>query len=742
MRHALALTLILAATAPPDAPAPIRGFTAARAAWQREYERRFLELPTPEECGAILRELTRTPHLAGTAGNARVADFLAAEYRKAGFTVETPTYDVLLSYPRSARIELLDAAGASGEGRIPLGRGEEPIAADPDTAIPEAAMPWNAYAPSGEVTGDVVYVNRGSPEDYDRLEKLGVRIRGRIALARYFGGYRGGKSLEAEKRGALALLVYSDPADDGAAKGPVYPDGPWGNDSHFQRGADVYDFKIPGDPLTPGWPSRTGMRRIAQKDSPILPAIAMMPLSARDAAEILKRLEGPAVPDEAWQGKALGNGAGATYRVGPGPARVHLAIENTRETRTITDVIATLRGTDEPARKVLLSNHYDAWVYGAADPSAGTSALLSLGRALGALARTGFRPRRTLVIAAWDAEEYTLTGSTEWGEDNAADLAENAVACINVDEAAHGTQFSPAATPLLFETIREVARDLPDPAGGRPDRSLADAWKESGAGGGISGYSSLAGARDALPVGVLGSGSDYTVFFNRLGIASADLTFDGPYGVYHSVYDTYRWMATQGDPGFRYTAAMARYAGVLALRLANADLLPFDGAAYGREIARYARGLAAQPEGAPLARELAGLAGRAEAWSAAAAAAQDALSAKLASTPTGDARADVGGANAWLLSLERSVCDPAGLPHRGWFRHLIYAPLPSYVAETLPGVREALLAGDQDLARAETERLGRRIDAASQAAHLLGGTSAPRIGGATSPPPRPTPPRR
>lgn len=729
MKHALALALLLVtvsrAPAPPaappaEAPAPVlRGFTPSRSAWERDYERRLLELPRPEECGAILRELTRTPHLAGTPGNARVAEFLAAEYRKAGFDVETPSYDVLLSYPKSARIELV------GEPDVPLGRGEEPIASDPDTAIPEAAIPWNAYAPSAEVTGEVVYVNRGAAEDYDRLAKLGVDVRGKIALARYFGGYRGGKSLEAEKRGVLAVLVYSDPIDDGWFQGPVYPAGPYGSASHFQRGADVYDFIVPGDPLTPGWPSRPGMERIPPGDSLILPKMPMMPLSARDAAEILKRLRGPAVPDTAWQGLALPE----TFRVGPGPARLHLKIENTREQRTITDVIATLPGTELPKEKILLSNHYDAWVYGAVDPSSGTAAMLSLGRALGRLASQGLRPRRTLVIAAWDAEEYTLTGSTEWGEENAVELTDHAVVCINVDEATHGPHFSPSASPLLFGAIRDAARDLPDPA--RPGRSLADAWRESAGFIGVQSYATSTGARDELPIAVLGSGSDYTVFFNHLGVASTDLVFDGPYGVYHSVYDTYQWMATQGDPGFRYHAAMAKYAGLLALRFANADLLPFDGAAYGREIARYARGLSSLPEARGLESALDGLARKAEAWSGDVESARKLLDRRLREAGGADLR----DANAWMLSLERTLCDADGIPDRPWFRHLIYAPLPSYKAETLPAIREALAAGDARLARSQIERLAGRLDAAIRDARRF-------TGAAPVAPPRPTPRRR
>jgi N-acetylated-alpha-linked acidic dipeptidase len=702
-----ALALLTVGAAPPPAETPLAGFTPPSSAREREYEARLLALPRPEDCGEILRELTRTPHVAGTEGNARVADFLAGEYRKAGFDVQTPTYEVLLSYPHSAKLEIV------GEPGVALGRREEPIAADPDSNVPEAAIAWNAYAPSAEVVAEAVYVNRGNAEDYDRLAKLGIDVRGKIALARYFGGYRGGKSFEAEKRGVAALLVYSDPIDDGWFQGPVYPEGPWGPASHFQRGADVYDFLVPGDPLTPGWASTPDARRIPAAESEILPKIPMMPLSSRDAAEILSRLRGPAVPAESWQGVALAD----TYRAGPGPVRLHLKIENSRERRPIKDVIATLRGTEEPDRIILLSNHYDAWVYGAADPSSGTAALLELGRALGRLAGEGFRPRRTIVIAAWDAEEFTLTGSTEWGEDNAKALKKNAVLCINVDEATHGHNFTASASPLLFAAVRDAARDLPDP--GAPGRSVADTWREN---------SGSAGA-DGLPVGILGSGSDYTVFFNHLGIASVDVTFDGPYGVYHSVFDSYHWMATQGDPGFLYHAAMARYAGLLALRFANADLLPFDASAYGREIARYAESLAGAPASAPLAADLRALGEKARAWSSAADAAQKTLAIGLGSGRLG-AGAERDG-NAWLLSLEPALLDAAGLPGRPWFRHLIYAPLPSYEAETLPAIRETLAAAQVEAARAEIGRLSAKLDAAIAAARTVSGSTAPA--------PRPTP---
>jgi N-acetylated-alpha-linked acidic dipeptidase len=717
---AVAAGLLLAVGTAAPARESVTGFSPARAKWERDYERRLLELPQPAECDAILRELTRTPHVAGTDANARVADFLAAEYRKAGFAVETPTYDVLLSYPRSARLEIV------GEPDVALGRPEEPIAADPDSAVPESAVAWNAYSPSADVVAEAVYVNRGAPEDYERLKALGVDVRGRIAIARYFGGYRGGKAYEAERRGVAALLVYSDPIDDGWFQGPVYPDGPWGPASHFQRGANVYDFLVPGDPLTPGWASTADAKRIPASESEILPKVPMMPLSGRDAAEILKRLKGPAVPESSWQGLALPD----TFRVGAGPVKLHLKIENSRERRPIRDVIATMRGTDEPDRIVLLSNHYDAWVYGAADPGSGTAAMLSLARALGRLAAQGLRPRRTVVIAEWDAEEFTLTGSTEWGEEHARDLRANAVLCLNVDEATQGRIFSPSASPLLFTAVREAARDLPDP--GAAGKSVADTWREHGGSTSIDGYAAPAGETSDWPVAILGSGSDYTVFFNHLGIASADLTFEGPYGVYHSVYDSYRWMATQGDPGFLYHAAMAKLAGLLALRFANSDLLPFDAPAYGAEIARYADRLAASPTGSSAVSELRELSARARAWSDASAAASRSL-AEVLRAPTVDApRLSAG--NAWLQTLEHGLIDGAGIPGRPWFRHLVYAPRPSYLAETLPGIREALEAGDSAAARAEIARLSSKLDEATKAAR--------RISGTPERPPRPTPPRR
>ena len=703
MKASLACLLLLLPAAGPSSPGheALRGFSPGRVAWERDYERRLLALPDPAECRELLRELTKQPHLAGTEGGRRVAEFVAEEFRKTGLQVTTPTYDVLLSYPKTASLTIV------GEPEVALARPEEPIPSDADTAIAGTMLPWNAYAPSADFETEVVYVNRGAAQDYERLSRVGIDVRGKIALARYFGGYRGGKSLEAERRGVAGVLVYSDPMDDGWFQGEVYPAGPWGPVSHVQRGANVYDFLVPGDPLTPGWASTPGARRIAETDSAILPKMPMMPLSARDAAEILKRLQGPAVP-EGWQGVAIAD----TYRIGPGPVRLHWKAENTREIRTIRDVIGTLPGSDEPEKKILLSNHHDAWVYGAVDPSSGTAAMIALARALGQLAREGLHPRRTIVFGSWDAEEYTLTGSTGWGEEHEADLRGNAVLCVNVDAATSGRNFSASASPLLFSAIREAAASVEDP--GRPGLTVAQTWKENASRRNIRSYATGDAPGEEPPVAILGSGSDYTVFFNRLGVPSMDLVFDGPYGVYHSVYDDEHWMEAFGDPGFLYHAAMARVAGLLALRFANADVFPFEASRYGREIARYAEELGKSSTGRPISRDLALLASRARLWSREAAAAERSIARRVAAGSR-----ELRTANEWLLSTERSLLEESGLPGGPWFRHLIYAPLPSYAAETLPAVREAAEAGHPEDARGQAARLIRKLQSAIDAARRV-----------------------
>jgi N-acetylated-alpha-linked acidic dipeptidase len=679
--------LLLALAAPPEPT--LLGFSAESSRRQREVERRFLALPSPGRCEALHRELTRAPHVAGTEGSRRVADLVAQELRAAGLQTEVVSYDVLLSRPQTVEAELV------APRRVTLANPEAVLPEDPGSGEPSLARPWHAYSRSGEVTADVVYVNHGRAEDYETLARMGVDVKGRIALARHFKGYRGGKSQEAERRGVAALITYSDPAEDGYVQGDVYPRGPWGPDSHVQRGANVYDFIVPGDPLTPGWASTEGARRIAESESAILPKLMSLPLSFADARQILEGLEGPVRP-AGWQG-----GGPFAYHVGPGPARVRLRLDIPRERRPIHNVIGRLPGADpDPAvasQVVLLSNHHDAWTYGGVDPSSGTATALELARNLGELVRAGHRPRRTLLFGIWDAEEFTLTGSTEWGEEHREELSRNAVACLNVDASTSGDRLSVSAVPSLRPFLYEAARDVADPKG---RGSVYDVWRDA-AGTNLRGYGVAAGERtQEPPVNVLGSGSDYTVFFNHIGVPSVDMLFDGPYGVYHSIYDSHEWMRRHGDPGFRYHAAMARLWGLMALRLANADVLPLDYATYGRDLRAYLDDVERLAGERKLSLDL-----------KAARAAAGALAALPRPAAGGPAEV-LRRRNRGLLAAERALLDEAGIPGRPWFKHLVYAPLPSYEAETLPGVREAVLTGDHRRAAEQVIRLTRALERA------------------------------
>lgn len=680
------------------------GFTGRRARWQREYEQRLLGSISADRCRQHLRRLTSVPHLAGTPENQRIARHLAEEYRRAGWRVQTVQYDVLLSYPKEIKLELV------APERLALLHPEDPLPEDPHSRLDDELyrVSWTAYSPSVDLTAPVVYANFGRPEDYDELARRGIDVRGKVVLVRYFQGYRASKTQEAERRGVAALIIYCDPAEDGETKGAVFPQGPWGPPSHFQRGANVYDFLVPGDPLTPGWASVSGARRIRPKDAKILPRLAMIPISARSAGQLMERLGGVPAPAE-WQG-----GMRVVYRLGDGSARVRFLNRVTRERRRIQNVLARLVGTEEPQKIVLLSNHYDAWVYGAVDPSSGTAAMLELARALGKLRAEGWRPRRTLLLANWDAEEFTLTGSTEWGEQHADSLRRNLIACLNVDTGVSGTQLVIGATPSLDRVLAEVARVVPDP---QTQQSLYDRWTAQKPEVAPGSYATLSGTPRALNARILGSGSDYTVFFNHLGVPSADLSFEGPYGVYHSVYDGFVWMDRFGDPGFHYHAAMATFWGVLALRLANADVLPLDFVPYARELRAYVQDVSHHYPADRRDRDLRPILEQVDEFERAAQTVS-ALAEKLVieGNPKKLARL-----NRAFQRFEQTLSTPQGLPGRPWFRHLIYAPLPTYAAETLPGIREAVVAGDWPRASAQARVL---LEALRRATELLKRTAS------------------
>lgn len=655
-----------------------------------------MKLPDATECGRYLRKLTARPHVAGTSGDRRVTEMIYEEFKRDGLEAEIVEYRVLLSYPKQVSLEVVQPE------RVKLANPEPAIAQDKSTHThnPLARMPWNGYSPSADLIAPVVYVNYGTAEDYDQLEKLGVSVKGKLALARYFHGYRGGKSLEAEKRGVAGVIVYSDPAEDGAPRGPVYPQGPWGPPGHFQRGAVVYDFIVPGDPLTPGWASTPGARRIAPSESKILPKIPMLPLSAADASEILKRLDGPRVPKD-WQGALP-----FPYHAGGGAVQVHLSLRMENRVTPIWDVIGKIPGREEPDKLVVLSNHHDAWVYGAVDPGSGTASMLETARALGKLLREGFRPRRTILLGSWDAEEYTLTGSTEWGEQEEQELRKNGVVCLNVDAATSGDNFTVSAVPALLPALIEAAQDVRDPATGQ---SIYERWRREQPSENVRSYAVSAAAAGPVPFGILGGGSDFMVFLQHDGVPSLDMIFDGPYGVYHSLYDDYDWMEGFGDPGFRYHATMSRLWGLLALRFADADLLPFDYSIYAAELEAYLKGLEKASPAGFYPRDVLPLIEKCRDWKTAAAETTARLEAWRGGRSEGARPERI---NAGLMAQERAVLAEEGIPGRPWFRHLVYAPLPSYEAETLPGLREALEQNDLERARKQAAVLGEAIDRA------------------------------
>jgi len=687
--------LLLAATPSPEPEKPPSGFTPSTWNWQKAFEAKLQQRASASFCRDHLRFLTSQPHLAGTPGNLRVSQYILERFRESGLEAEYREYQVLLAYPEEIRVEIV------APERVALSHPEPADPLDPLTDVsrdPVAHLPWNAYSPDADLEAPVVYANYGRPEDFRQLTELGVSLAGKIVLLRYFEGYRGGKSFEAEKHGVAGILVYSDPMEDGYFQGDVWPHGPWGPPGHLQRGANVYDFLIPGDPLTPGWASLPEAKRIRPEDSTILPKIPMVPLSAPDAAELLRRLGGPAVP-QGWQGALP-----LTYHLGDDRLRVHLVNRQRRERTTIRNVIGKLVGSERPDEFVLLSNHHDAWVYGAVDPASGTATMLELARVLGELAREGYRPRRTILFGNWDAEEYTLTGSTEWGEQFADELRQKAIACLNVDASTSGTDFSVSASPLLRRLILEATQSVADPQTGQP---VYDRWAKSASGANVRSYVSGAAGASGPLIERLGSGSDYTVFFNHLGIPSLDMLFDGPYGVYHSVYDGFVWMERFGDPGFRYHAAMVRLWGVMALRLANADLLPFDAQAYGEALESYVEELRPQTDPEFFARHLAPLQTEARALDQAAER-FEARSRRWLEDPRAH-RAALARANRTLRDFERDFTHPEGLRGRPWFQHLVYAPLPSYRAQVLPGIAEALERKDAAAAAAEAGRLRQAI---------------------------------
>jgi N-acetylated-alpha-linked acidic dipeptidase len=700
-----------------NAQTPILGFTPAHATHESTIESKFKSIPTPDEERRQHRIFTQEPHVAGSKRNNELAEYIRDEWKKQGLEdVIIRRYDVYGTNPKSASLEMITPTNYKAILR------ETPLPGDDDSKNPAISGAWLGMSISGEVTAPVVYAHSGNPEDYDLLRKNGISVKGKIVLVRYSNpySYRGFKALTAQREGAAAILIYSDPQEDGYKKGKVDPDGPWGPEYKIQRGAITYDFIVPGDPQTPGWASVPGAKRIPIEQAASAPKIMALPLSWHDAKPLLENLDGPIAP-ESWQG-----GLGFPYRFGGEKEKVHLKIKMDNGTQPYYVVEGRIRGAELPDEWVVLGNHRDAWAFGGVDPSSGTASMMELTRALGQLAKQGMRPRRTLVICSWDGEEVGLTGSTEWGEQFADELRAKAVAYINVDEATSGPNFHGQAVASLAPMLVETSRTLKDPSG----KSLYQAWKATAARekeeGHQSGQMNDSGVSDgSLADTRIGSGSDHTVFLNFVGMPVIGLQFDGDYGVYHSGYDDFYWMNHFGDPGYKYHTLMSQLWGVTALRLANADLLPFDFAEYANNVRQFVNelmkaqpaamsmwGRAPSPVQSSEARqpppEFKAILEAINNFEAAGKKLNESLKTKLSSGPIEPKLALT--LNHGMMQVERNWLNPDGIPGRPWFKHILYGARFTYAHLELPGLTEAVEAQDWTTAKQQAEILKRALE--------------------------------
>jgi N-acetylated-alpha-linked acidic dipeptidase len=705
--------LILASVTPTFSQDRILGFTPSSAARQIKVEEKFKAIPSPAEARRQHRIFTAEPHVAGSKRNNDLARYVAEEWRKQGLEdVVIHRYDVYATEPKSASLEMIAPVVYRASLR------EEGYDADPDTKNPRVSSAWSGMSISGDVTAPVVYAHSGNPEDYELLRKNGVDVKGKIVLVRYSNpySYRGFKALTAQHEGAAAILIYSDPAEDGFKKGKVFPDGPWGPESHIQRGAITYDFMVPGDPLTPGWASVPGAKRIPLSQAVSVPKIMALPLSWKDAKPLLENLGGPLAPPD-WQG-----GLPIEYHLGGEQARVHLKIRMDNSIKPYYVVEARIRGAESPDEWVVLGNHRDAWVYGGVDPSSGTASMMEMTRAFGQLLKNGMRPRRTLVVCSWDGEEVGLTGSTEWGEQFADELRKKAVAYINVDSSTSGPDFRGSAVASLAPMLVETSRSLQDPSG----KSLYEAWKQSAIREKAEAKETGEVTDNTLTNTRIGSGSDHTVFLNFVGLPVFDLSFEGPYGVYHSMYDDFYWMNHFGDPGYRYHVLMSQLWGVLALRLANADLLPFDFANYASNIRDFVHDLAKDKDLGQL--DLNPMLDGIDRFAAAGTRLNQSLARAVAVGTFSAAQTDA--LNQGMMQVERNWLNPEGIPGRPWFKHMLYGARYTYAHLELPGLTEAVDKQDWATARQQAQLLQRAL---TENAQLLDRLNS-QLGGANNKP--------
>lgn len=733
--------------------APLTGYSATSSAAEQQWEQKFQAIPVPENLRASMQHMAAHPHHVGSPYDKENADWMLAKFRSWGWDAHIETFYVLFPTPKERLLEMVAPTKFTAKLQEP------PIPGDPTTYQQSEQLPtYNAYSPDGDVTAPLVYVNYGNNADYVILDRMGISVKGAIVIARYGGEWRGIKAKLAAEHGAVGCIIYSDPRDDGYAADDVYPKGSGRPSESVQRGA-VTDTYYDGDALTPGYGATKDAKRIPLKDAKIIAKVPTLPISYADAQPLLAALGGQVAP------RGFRGGLPITYHIGPGPAKVHLKLAFNWDLKPVNDVIAKIPGSTESGEWVIRGNHHDAWVNGAEDPLSGMVAELEEARSFGELLKQGWHPRRTIIYCAWDGEEPGLLGSTEWVETHIDDLQKHAVMYLNSDNTDRGF-LNMAGSHSLEQFINSVATGIPDP---EKNMSVAQrarlhaiyrATDEA--------ERNEARNRTDLRMEAPGDGSDFATFIHHAGIPSLDLGFSGEEGKgssYHSIYDDYAWYVKNSDGKFVYGRALSQLAGTAVMRMADAELLPYDFTDYADTIHVYIGELQKQlqdaraqiaeqklqaqegvynavsnpdfpalvppkPEALPPFINFAPLQNASALFTHSADEYQKAL---LLAEQNGGADLDgnaVDAVNQTLMEVERAFLSPKGLPNRPWFQHQIYAPgaYTGYGAKTIPGVREALDQHDWHLAETEAVVAGDTIDAAgakvAQAAQQLDQLSA------------------
>ncbi|HUU14867.1 MAG TPA: M28 family metallopeptidase [Terriglobia bacterium] len=690
------------------------GYSDEAARVERDWESKFKAIPEPQNLRAYMERLSARPHHLGSPYDKDNAEWILAQFKGWGLDAHIESFEVLFPTPKERVVELVAPTRFTARLQEPT------VAADPTSNQHDEQLPtYNAYSADGDVTAPLVYVNHGIPEDYEQLERLGISVKGAIVITRYGASWRGIKPKVAAEHGALGCLIYSDPRDDGYSQGDVFPEGAWRPREGAQRGS-VMDMPLyTGDPLTPGVPATPDAKRLPLEEVKTITRIPTLPLSYGDAQPLLAALAGPVAPDD-WRGALP-----ITYHLGPGPAKVHLKLKANWDIKPIYNVIVRIPGSAYPDEWIVRGNHHDAWVNGADDPVSAMAALMEEARAFGELLKQGWKPKRTIIYCAWDAEEQGLIGSTEWAEAHANELRRHAAVYINTDANGRG-YLNASGSHTLEKFINEVARDIVDPEKKMPVwqrrrlKLIADAQSKE--------ERDEVRARPDWRIGALGSGSDYTVFIDHLGVASLNLGYgdeDGG-GIYHSIYDDFYWYTHFSDTDFAYGRALAQTVGTAVMRLANAELLPYDFTDFADTIRKYADDLkkllktkqdeireqnrqieegvfdaTADPkktfvppaiEEVPPQLNFAPLENALEKLTASAGDYRKAWEKAHENGGGALARASLQEVNAKLIESERKLTSPEGLPGRPWYKHQIYAPgaYTGYGVKTIPGVREAI----------------------------------------------------